>query len=182
MATPATLRRDVAALSAAAAHELGPLWREVESALAVETALRDVLPALIAEYGAAAATLTADWYDDLRAEQSVRGRFRAIPAEVRETGSQALVGWALTEVTDPTNLPAFRTLIEGGTQRRIANFSRLTVTGSSIADPRARGWQRTGVGECDFCQMLIGRGAVYSEATADFQSHDHCNCGAEPAF
>jgi hypothetical protein len=30
--------------------------------------------------------------------------------------------------------------------------------------------------------MLIGRGAVYSEATADFQSHDHCNCQAEPAW
>jgi hypothetical protein len=30
--------------------------------------------------------------------------------------------------------------------------------------------------------MLIGRGAVYSEAGADFASHDHCNCSAVPAF
>jgi hypothetical protein len=30
--------------------------------------------------------------------------------------------------------------------------------------------------------MLIGRGAVYSEATADFAAHDHCKCSAVPAF
>ena len=30
--------------------------------------------------------------------------------------------------------------------------------------------------------MLISRGAVYSEEGVDFASHDHCNCGAAPAF
>jgi hypothetical protein len=30
--------------------------------------------------------------------------------------------------------------------------------------------------------MLIARGAVYTEVTADFASHDHCNCSAVPAF
>jgi hypothetical protein len=54
-------------------------------------------------------------------------------------------------------------------QRRIANFSRDTITGSSIADPKAQGWERVGNGECAFCSMLIGRGAVYSEASADFE-------------
>ena len=58
----------------------------------------------------------------------------------------------------------------------------MAATVSSTTDPKARGWQRVGVGECDFCSMLIGRGAVYSEATADFLSHDHCHCYAEPAF
>jgi hypothetical protein len=69
-------------------------------------------------------------------------------------------------------------------QRRIANFSRQTVMGSSVADPKARGWQRVGAGECKtgFCDMLIGRGAVYSEASADFAAHDHCKCSAAPAF
>jgi hypothetical protein len=150
--------------------------------VAAEAALRDLLPGLIDQYGAATATVAADWYDDLRDERGVRGRFRAIPASVAETGTQALVGWALTEVADPTNVAAFRSLIEGGTQRRIANFSRLTVTGSSVADPQARGWQRTGAGDCDFCAMLIGRGAVYTEASVEFPSHDHCQCGSEPAW
>jgi hypothetical protein len=54
---------------------------------------------------------------------------------------------------------------------------------SAVADPGASGWQRTGSGtSCTFCRMLIGRGGVYSEATADFASHDHCNCSATPAW
>lgn len=144
-----------------------------------EAVLRDVLPGLINTYGLAAATVAADWYDESRDEAAARGRFTAIPADVREAGAQELVGWALATATDTT---ALQSLIEGGTQRRIANFARLTVSRSAVEDPAARGWMRVGAGECEFCRMLIGRGAVYSEATADFQSHDHCNCAAAPAW
>lgn len=182
MPAPAQLRADVATLTSAAARELSPLWRRAKTVAATEAALRDLLPPLINEYGAATATVAADWYDDLRDEREVRGRFRAIPASISDTGAQALVGWALAEVADPLNILAFRSLIEGGAQRRIANFSRLTVAESSLADPQARGWKRTGRGDCDFCAMLIGRGAVYTEASADFPAHDHCNCGAEPEW
>lgn len=142
-------------------------------------ALRDTLPALIEGYGAAAAAFAADWYDETRDEKAVRGRFTAIPAAIPDVGAQPLVGWALAESTD---LAGFQGLIEGGTQRRIANFARQTVSGSSVADPSARGWKRVGVGGCDFCRMLLGRGSVYTEATADFEAHDHCNCTAAPAW
>lgn len=179
MPSPTQLRSDVALLAREASGDLSALWREVETALAVEDALRDVLPTLIETYGVAAAAVAADWYDETRDEAAARGRFAAIPADIPEVGAQALVGWALDEATD---YAAFRTLVEGGTQRRIANFSRLTVSRSSVADPAARGWKRVGVGECDFCRMLIGRGAVYTEETADFQSHDHCNCSPAPAW
>lgn len=179
MATPLTLRRDVAALTGLAAADLSQLWRGVETALALETALRDTLPGLVDAYGAAAATIAADWYDDLRDEREIPGRFSAMPAEIPDAGTQALVGWALAEATD---VDTFRVLVDGGTQRRIANFSRQTVMASSLADPQAHGWQRTGAGDCDFCAMLIGRGAVYTEATADFQAHDHCSCSASPSW
>lgn len=179
MAIATQLRSDVAALSDEAARDLAALWRQADTAAEIEAALRDVLPDLVDAYGAAAATVAADWYDDLRDASDVRGRFTAVPAAVPETGTQALVGWALAEARD---LPSFQTLILGGTQRRIANFSRLTVSGSSIADPGALGWKRVGTGRCDFCRMLIGRGAVYTEATADFEAHDHCGCAAAPEW
>jgi hypothetical protein len=173
------LRRDLATLNRTAATDLAALWRQVDSAARAEAALRDILPALIETYGAAAASVAADWYDDQRDKAGVRRHFVAIPAEIPEVGAQELIGWALnTAATDET----FKVLIEGGTQRRIVNFSRLTVSRSSIEDPGARGWMRTGAGNCDFCSMLIGRGAVYSEASADFPAHDHCGCGAEPAW
>lgn len=179
MPSTAQLRSDITLLADQAGRDLDALWRDVETALAAEAALRDVLPDLIDVYGAAAATVAADWYDDLRDEVSPRGRFTAIPAEITDTGTQALVGWALDEATD---FSAFQTLIQGGTQRRIANFSRLTVAGSSTADPAAVGWKRVGLGRCDFCRMLIGRGAVYTEATADFEAHDNCNCSPAPEW
>lgn len=173
------LRRGVAHLSRLAQSDLDRIWEKVTSAAAAREALNDLLPALIDTYGAAAAALAAEWYDDLRDKIEARKAFTAIPADIPDSGAPALVGWALDTAVDFT---AFQTLIVGGTQRRIANFSRLTVTGSSIADPSAVGWQRVGVGDCNFCAMLIGRGAVYSEATADFEAHDHCQCGAEPVF
>lgn len=173
------LRDGVKGLVGYANRDLGSLWREVRNAAEAETALRDILPALIDTYGAAAGTLAADWYDDLRDKVDTKARFRAIPADIPDSGAQSLVGWALDSASDYST---FQTLIAGGLQRRIANFSRGTITGSSVADPGAIGWQRVGSGECDFCTLLIGRGAVYTEASADFASHDHCNCGAAPAF
>ncbi|HVY10811.1 MAG TPA: hypothetical protein VHB18_11790 [Mycobacteriales bacterium] len=155
------------------------LWRRADTPKAVEAALHDVLPALIDMYGSAAGALAAHWYDDLRERREIRGSFTADVADIPDTGAHALIGWAADTAAD---YATFQTLIAGGAQRRTANFARRTVMGSSVADPHARGWMRVGVGECEFCQMLLGRGAVYTEATADFEAHDHCQCGAEPAF
>lgn len=179
MTTPTRLREGVQSLTTLASRDLAALWRKLEGAAQAEEALRDLLPEIVAIYGTAAATLAADWYDDLRDKVGAKGRFTAIPAEVTDPGTQALIGWAVHEAQSYESL---KSLVDGGVQRRIANYPRLTVTRSSVADPAARGWQRTGVGGCAFCQMLISRGAVYSKETVDFASHDHCNCGAVPAF
>lgn len=179
MSTPLALRNTVARLNAQAQRDLATVWRRVESAAQAGEALRDVLPALIDTYGLAASAAAAEWYDSLREKAEARGRFVANPVQIADTGAPALIGWASSTAADDT---AFRSLIAGGMQRRIANHSRATVTQSSIADPAAAGWQRVGSGECAFCAMLIGRGTVYTEAGADFASHDHCNCSAIPAF
>lgn len=175
------LRDGVSGLVDYAERDLAAMWREVSTAAEAETALRDILPGLIDTYGAAAAAIAANWYDDLRGKLGVGGSFYAIQADIPDSGSQALIGWAATKASDVGSL---QELILGGMQRRIANFSRQTVMGSSIADPGSTGWQRVGVGECKtgFCDMLIARGAVYSETTADFAAHDHCKCSAVPAF
>lgn len=179
MATP-TLRRETAGLVRLAGRDLAALWRLVAAGASAETALRDLLPAIIVQYGEAGAALAADWYDDVRAKAGVAGRFTAIPLAADDRGAQALVGWALVKAVDDASL---QTLIEGGVQRRIADHVRGTITTSSIADPRADGWQRVGSGDsCAFCRMLIGRGAVYSEATVDFAAHDHDDCAATPAW
>jgi hypothetical protein len=176
--TSTQLRSDVGLLVDEALGELEALWRQAETASQIEAALRDTLPDLIDTYGAAVATTAANWYDDLRLERGVRGRFTAIPAEVRETGSQALVGWALATAHD---VPSFQSLVEGGTQRRLANFSRFTIGESAIQDPQAQGWIRVGFGECNWCKQYLD-GEVRTVSGYDFDAHDNCKCDAVPAF
>lgn len=173
------LRQGLADLTDLAKRDLRDALARAKTPIHARTILGDVMADLIDAYGTAAATLAADWYDDTRERLAISGAFTAIPAEINDTGAQALLGWALDSSTD---LKTFETLTLGGYTRRILRFGRATVTRSSVADPGARGWQRTGAGECGFCRMLIGRGAVYGESTADFASHDHCNCSAVPAF
>ena len=71
----------------------------------------------------------------------------------------------------------------GAVGRLVLNGGRDTVFDSIRADSRAGGWMRiTAPGACSFCQMIAGRGAVYSADTALFGAHDHCACLAKPAY
>jgi hypothetical protein len=180
VATPAELQRAFAELNVLAARDLGRIWRALREGDNAGEALHDVLPALIDQYGAAAATVAAEWYDDLRNSLGIGGAFVAIPADVNDTGAHALIRWALDTASDDDTALA---LLEGGLQRRVINFGRFTVMESAIADPKADGWQRLGQGtNCAFCDMLISRGVVYSQRTAEFGAHDHDDCVAVPAF
>ena len=183
MATPQALRTAITDLAVLAGNDLDALWRQVSTPTEARNALEDVLPALVNTYSLASATISADWYDDARDLVDAKGRFTAIPTEIREQGGDILARWAVGPLfaAEPDWRRA-RVLVEGGMQLRIANASRYTVADSALADPAADGWQRQGSGSCAFCAMLIGRGAVYTEAGADFAAHDHCNCSAVPAF
>ena len=67
--------------------------------------------------------------------------------------------------------------------RHVLNGGRETITATTRADPRSGGWARVTSGKaCDFCSMLAERGAVYGEASADFQAHDGCSCSAETSY
>ena len=129
--------------------------------------------------------MAADWYDELRDAERVRGRFRAVPAaEVDVKRWESLAGWGIGPLfgAEPDRAAAL-TLLEGGLQRTVADRHRLTIVENAVRDPEAAGWTRHGSGSsCDFCIMLIDRGNVYTEASADFVAHDHCNCSAAPAW
>jgi len=172
-------RREVRDLGIEATKDVEILWRSMRDARGAKGALFDLLPEIVAAYHGAAAAAAADYYDDTREEAGARGRFTPILMDPPDLGTNELVRWALATAADGES---FQSLIAGGVTKRIANGARDVVTRSSLADPSAKGWMRTGAGNCDFCAMLITRGAVYTEATVDFASHDHCNCGAAPAF
>lgn len=164
--------------------DLAILFRKVDNAELLRDQLREILPRLVALYGSAAATLAADWYDDLREAERVRSRFIAIPTVLPDTDrTDALARWGVGPLFQADPEPA--TALEktaGGLQRIIADASRQTVLGSITEDPEAVGWSRATAGGCDFCQLIAGRGAVYSAETADFASHDSCHCVAVPEY
>lgn len=180
-------RTELKTLTDLAIRDLSLIWARLDKsdAEATRDALASILPQLVTMYGAAAATLAADWYEDLRDEANVRGRFTAIPAELPDVGrTDSLAGWAVGPLfgAAPNALLAL-TKVAGGLQRIIANADRETITGSSIADPKAAGWKRVGDGAtCEWCRMLLSRGAVYSEASASFDAHDGDGCIAAPVF
>lgn len=174
--------RDVNTL---AQRDLLTYWRQFEltDAIKVRDGLMDVLPGIIDTHHLAAATVAADWYDIQRHDLGAKGRFRAIMADSPTDARGAVMArWGVGPMftSDAPDVAASLTLskIAGGLQRIVTDGARQTITGSVARDPGRIGWARVTSGGCDFCEMLAGRGAVYSAETATFESHDHCHCDA----
>lgn len=151
---------------------------DVGDAAAVADVIYTYVPVIADRYGLAAGTLAADWYDELRDAAEVAGYFRAEPAALPSDGRyRSMAAWAAGK-------DDIEALVSGGVQRIIADAHRDTVRYSSFADPRAAGWARfaRGTETCEFCYMLVSRGAVYSDDSAKFGSHDNCDCGAGPIW
>ena len=179
MTTPIELRQLIVRLSNDAERDLALLWAQLDVDT-VRDGLMDVLPALVGEYGDAAATLSAEWYDEYRDDRGVGGNYLA-DVEVPDLGAEALAGWGTSLAVK--NWDTALSQITGGVVSRMMNASRTTITDNTFRDPKSAGWMRTGVPECTWCAMLIGRGSVYrSRGTADFAAHDNCKCGAAPAW
>ena len=182
MLTANDLRDAIRGVVVLADRDLQVVWSRVRTADMARRALEETLPLLVDAYGTAAGAVAADWYDEHRDDLDVPGLYRAAPS-VADDGADVLARWGLSPLfQENQDWDLARTLIAGGLQRRIADVARNTVAGSTLTDPQADGWQRTGTGECAFCSMLIGRGAVYTKKTVRFASHDNCNCSAVPAF
>ncbi|MGC4964247.1 hypothetical protein [Gordonia sp. DT101] len=127
---------------------------------------------------ARAAAVTA--YTADRLDANAPGRYSAEMPEPKWLDIEGLWIWAEGTATSKA---AFMSLLLGGVEKRIAGAARLTIAHNASRDSAARGWQRVARGKaCSFCIMLASRGAVYTRATADFASHDHCHCVAVAAW
>ena len=187
MPSPAESREALIGLTRLAEADLRRLWVRIanQPPEAVRDALMDVLPLLADEYGTAASVMAADWYDDVRVAAEAAGLFQAEPVQPPTSARfEALARWGVDPLfADAPAANAALTRISGGMQRTIADMYRETVVQSSQLDPAALGWRRVGRGDnCGFCNMLIGRGDVYSQKGVAFKSHDHCNCIAAAVF
>lgn len=185
--SPADVRTELVAVGKAAADDVAALLRGVRLLTAEE--IRDFLiaelPSLAGVAQLAAASLAADWYDDLRELAEVPGRFSAIvPEPADDERLIPLVRWGVSPLFTATpDVKRTEELLTGGVRKLIADAHRDTVTASVTADPKGVGWARYGRGgTCSFCRLLISRGDVYKHDTARFASHTNCSCIAGPVF
>lgn len=171
------LQANLVDLNTLAARDLTGVWRNVSDLDAV--AARDVMiaatPEVVAPYRAAAGELSASWYDSNVAAAG----FRATPAApVAAEQVAASVRWSMGPAF--TSQPASPlALLAGSVQRMVFGGSRDTLIGNAAREG-VRYARYASSTACPFCRMLVTRGFVYTEDTAEFQAHDNCRCMAVP--
>jgi hypothetical protein len=146
----------------------------------------EFIPALIAQYGDIAATMAAEWYDELRSAEGVTGRFRAplaplVPDEVingrlgyatRPNGP--LYAGQLEALATFTSMMANEYALQPGRDTVIQAAHKDKAAYARIPEP----------GACKFCLMLASRGFVYSKDTVgeSRKFHGKCRCNAMPVW
>jgi len=166
-------------------RDLRDFWRSLNLGNAEQSrdALLKYVPILVQQYGESAAVIAADWYDEVRASESIAGRFRAsMVASPYQDAAEPLARRAAGALFTPTPDDAL-TALEASAGKYALAAGRETITRSADRDPQASGWQRvTRTGACGFCRMLANRGDVYKESTVHFAAHGECNCAASPSW
>src|SRR3569832_286571 len=156
--------------------------------------------ALVEQYGAASASLAADYYESERVAAAVTGRF-TVPLVGPPSDEQVenSLRWATKDVwerdldapatTDAqrepleTRLEQAEKKAEAVAQKLVTDQGRGTVQEAVRQDRQATAWARSAaLGACAFCKLLATRGVVYKRDTAGFRAHDGCHCGVVPVF
>lgn len=144
----------------------------------IETTIRSGIA-----YGEATSLLTAQYYDETRADAKVPSRYTAdIATNFDANAVDGSIRWAVDPLNNGNTTQALAlVLVVGATLLR--SIGSNTIRQNVTADPRAVGWHRIArPNSCDFCVMLSQRGAVYKKATADFAAHDNDRCTAKPSW
>lgn len=140
--------------------------------------------AIVHRFGGAAAMLAERFMRDTRPRELPT--FTAKAADVASfTQTRKSLEWATRGLYDASHdEQAIQALVSGVVQKLVQDPARTTYIDNVAQDRQARGWARDAKpGACAFCAMLATRGVVYkSEASADFQAHDHCHCVAVPVY
>jgi|SRR5919205_1910193 hypothetical protein len=172
-----------------ALRDLERLWRQLDPTrpLDVRAALEEVLPLLVAQYGEIAATAAADFYDSLREQAGVAGRFVAEMADpVDAEVVRARARWAIDPLFGQTDADAALGRLTQVTDELSLQPGRDTIAHSSGRDPAKARWARVPVGKtCAFCLMIASRGAVFRSAESAGRGrkyHGDCDCTPTPMW
>lgn len=150
---------------------------DFSDAAAVKSTMTELLPAIVAKYGDAAATAAAELYEAVIYYEAGK-RARALLAATDEEAVRVAVERALD------NAPDIRKAV-GYLQRRLDYYvkepARKTVTESAKRDGVR--WARVPQGSetCGWCIMLASRGFVYHSEHTAHGYHENCDCLPMPS-
>lgn len=185
-----TTRADVERLSGASARIVTLARRDLSAAFgslnlanpeAVRDALLEIVPALVREYGDVAATVAAEWYEEVRAGQVGGSYFAQTAGTFPDEQMAATVRREAGHLWSPDQGKTLEVLA-GSLQRFVMYSGRETVAHNVQRDPAKPRFARVPRGHrtCAFCTMLASRGFVYSTQTSaggDWNHyHDDCRC------
>lgn len=147
--------------------------------------LSQLITALLHRFGRGAGTIAARQYTRER-QAVVRGTFTVQPAPLPTLQQvHSTVKWATQPLWSAIpDVESAQANLVAGAEKMLLDVARDTIIDNSQRDRKARGWARvTEPDPCYFCALIATRGAAYKvEKQANFLSHDHCRCHAEPVF
>lgn len=181
------LRQRNGAVVTLAKRALSRFWDSLDLTKpeAARDALLEFMPLLVGQFGQAAATVAADWYETVRA-RDIAGTYGAFladaaPAEQVASSVRFHAGQLFTD-----NPIALLATLGDVTQRFVVNTGRDTIRGNAFRDPVKPRYARVPQGKtCAFCTLLASRGFVYAtrESAGEFDKyHKKCDCTAVASF
>lgn len=183
----AEANRDIRALVLA---ELAALWAalDVFDADATRDALLEAVPLLVAAYGGVAATVAADFYEEMRDAAGAPGRYTPVPVAAFDLDDLAArIRWSVGPLYSGNPDPdAALGRLETHVDEFTLQQGRETIAESVARDPAGPRWARVPLGDtCSFCITLASRGAVYRSAESAGEGrkfHGKCDCQATPVW
>lgn len=172
------------------------LWRTVDVTDLAGTidAFTQAAVLLAGQQHDVSATTAARYFSLFRSAEDIPGKAAAVVARRPAADAMAnqIRGSALKGIIDgrKAGMDIVRAKnnglvrVSGAVTKIVLGGGSMTITGSTERDRKALGWARVTSGDpCAFCRALSARGPVYkTEKSADFESHDHCGCSAEPVY
>lgn len=184
-------QRAASNLVALAVRDLAWFWGglDLTNPAATRDSLLEFFELIGDTYGAAAGSMAAEWWEELRDKAGASGVSRAVIADLDDITARAQgrvrFGARHLWTGDPD---ATRSFANGVADWMVKQVGRETVDLSTGADRARPRWARvpTGAVTCAFCVMLASRGPVYrSERTAGgdgIRFHADCDCVATPMW
>ena len=151
-------------------------------------ALLEFVPLLTEQYGAVAAVLAAEWYEQIRGDSGAVGTFAAVTAASVAAGAvEAKVRFLAGHLWTPEPANMLGGLLTA-TERYVKQPGRDTMAFNAKREGVRFARVPTGAKTCAWCLMLASRDAVYAsrESAGDIGHgtgdgfHGDCDCAVVP--